>query len=107
MGVAWRVEELTKQDVAVRQLRQAIRLFFAEGDMLAVHTLTSAALTVLADLARKAGIANPFGDEAHLRPEMRERGVPRCGIRRIFSNTRTKIRQDCCGITRRRRSSRS
>ena len=71
MSTSWRVEKLTKQDVAIRQLRQAIRLFFAEGDMLAVHTLTAAALGVLGDLARGAGMPNPFRDEEDIRPEMR------------------------------------
>lgn len=41
---------LSKIDVAERQVTQAIRLYFAEGDPVAIHTLASAAHTVARDL---------------------------------------------------------
>jgi hypothetical protein len=48
-------ETVTKLEAAERQLRVAIRMFFERKDMIAVHTLATAALQVLDDLARKRG----------------------------------------------------
>ncbi len=47
--------EITKIDVARRQIIDAVRLFFLLGDPLSVHTLAAAARNVLEDLARKRG----------------------------------------------------
>jgi hypothetical protein len=44
---------LNKIDAADRQLRTAIRLFFAEGDAVAIHTLAAAVSEVTADLMEK------------------------------------------------------
>lgn len=46
---------ITKLASAERQLRAAIRLFFAEEDELAIHTVAAAAYQVLADLKRHRG----------------------------------------------------
>lgn len=46
---------LTKQAAAQRQLDAAIRILFAGEDDLAIHTLVSAAHTVVADLDKKKG----------------------------------------------------
>ena len=47
--------QISKLDGAHRQLETAIRLFFAEGDPVAIHTLTGAARGLLRDLARAGG----------------------------------------------------
>src|SRR5438445_6373637 len=47
---------VTKMGAAERQLRAAIRMFFAGEDELAVHTLASAAYRLLADLKAERGI---------------------------------------------------
>lgn len=46
---------VTKVAAAQRQLRAAIRLFFAEEDELAVHTVASAAYRLSADLKSERG----------------------------------------------------
>jgi hypothetical protein len=51
--------KITKAEAATRQLNTAIRLFFASGDSVAIHTLAAAAGTVFADLVetQKPGIS--------------------------------------------------
>ncbi len=46
---------ITKLSAAQRQLRAAIRMFFAEEDELAIHTVASAAYGLIKDLKRKRG----------------------------------------------------
>ena len=46
---------VTKLVVAQRQLRAAIRMFFAGEDELAIHTVASAAYQIIADLKKKRG----------------------------------------------------
>lgn len=46
---------LTKAEAAEGQFRQAIRLFFEQGDPASIHTLASAANQVLSDLLATAG----------------------------------------------------
>ena len=65
----WEVSVVTKRDAAVRQLNQAIRLFFRGGDLLSVHTLTGAAFQLLADLGKASGIVSRFRSEELIRPE--------------------------------------
>jgi len=50
------VENLTKLEVATRQLKEAIWLFFNQHDSIAIHTLVAAAHQVLHDLAKDKGI---------------------------------------------------
>ena len=64
-----KVSVVTKRDAAVRQLDQAIRLFFRRGDMLAVHTLTGAAFQLFADLGKISDIVSRFRSEELIRPE--------------------------------------
>jgi hypothetical protein len=52
--------QVTKTEAAERQLRQAIRLVFQRGDMLAIHTLGAASLQLLADLGKPQGILSPI-----------------------------------------------
>lgn len=54
--------KLTKIDVAERQLRQAIRLFFAEADEVSTHSLACAAHSVLDDLAKANGTPRGLRD---------------------------------------------
>ena len=46
---------VTKLAAAQRQLRAAIRMFFAGEDELAIHTVASAAYRIIADLKKKRG----------------------------------------------------
>lgn len=50
-------EKISKLDAARRQLIVAINLFFEGRDPLAIHTLTTAADGILADLCLKKGIS--------------------------------------------------
>ena len=47
--------KIAKLDAARRQLETAIRLYFAEGDPVSIHTLTAAAHQILADLSKREG----------------------------------------------------
>ena len=67
------IETVTKLEAAERQLRVAIRMFFERKDMLAVHTLASASLQILDDLAVKRGISKRmYGEMYKLPPEERK-----------------------------------
>jgi len=46
---------VTKLSAAQRQLRAAIRMFFAGEDELAIHTVASAAYRIIADLKGSEG----------------------------------------------------
>ncbi len=47
--------QLTKEEVATRQLDTAIKLFFNAGDVVSVHTLAAASATVFGDILEKRG----------------------------------------------------
>lgn len=47
--------QVSKLDAARRQLETAVRLYFAEADPISIHTLTSAAYQLLADINRRIG----------------------------------------------------
>ncbi|GEM_PF-5713131 len=64
-----KVTFITKTEAALRQLDQAIRLFFHRGDTLAVHTLTAAAFQLLSDLGKKEGKVSMMRSTEHIRPE--------------------------------------
>ena len=65
-------EKLTKLEAAARQLRQAIHLFFSNGDLIAVHTLAAASLQVLADLGAMQSLESVVkGNHPWVRPEKR------------------------------------
>jgi hypothetical protein len=62
-----------KLDAARRQLRVAIRLWFAEGDPVAIHTLVSAAHEIIHTLFRRKGLKGLLFDSPILRDEYRGR----------------------------------
>ena len=53
---------VTKLAAARRQLSEAIRMFFAGADELAIHTVASAAYSVISDLKSKRG-RDEVGDQ--------------------------------------------
>lgn len=65
--------QLTKFDVAERQLNQAIRLFFSSGDEVSVHTLAEASAQVLYDTrTQHGGGTSLIRDSDWIRPERRK-----------------------------------
>jgi hypothetical protein len=65
--------QLSKFDVAERQLLQAIRLFFQRGDEISVHTLAEAAAQVLYDTKElHGGGSSIFRDSDRIRPERKK-----------------------------------
>lgn len=58
---------LTKSEVAKRQLKAAIRLFFLEGDTVAIHTLIAASHQILFDLGKPNGIVSAVKNTTRLR----------------------------------------
>ena len=65
-------QKLSKLEAAGRQLRQAIHLFLSNGDIISVHTLTTASLQVLADIGVKAGVESMVKNPQTIRPEKRK-----------------------------------
>jgi len=63
---------LSKFDVAERQLNQAIRLFFGEGDPVSIHTLTEAAAQILYDIRHKFGANSKLRDFDIIKPEFKK-----------------------------------
>ena len=64
--------ELTKFDVAERQLNQAIYLFFDGGDPVSVHTLSEAASQVLYDIRAQFGAKSKIRDTDIIKPEFKK-----------------------------------
>lgn len=64
--------ELSKFDVAERQLLQAIRMFFREEDPISIHTLTEAASQVLRDIGKKRGAKSMIHQLEHVPKEFRD-----------------------------------
>ena len=62
-------EIITKLEAAERQLRAAIRLFFEDRDLVAVHTLAAATQEVLIGIGRRRGTGSIFKDSPLIRPE--------------------------------------
>ena len=63
---------LTKFDVAERQLLQSIRLLFRDEDPVSIHTLSEAALQVLRDMASEFGTTSKLRDNDFIRPEKKK-----------------------------------
>ena len=61
--------QLTKFDVAERQLMQAIRLFSLQQDPVSIHTLAEAAAQVLYDIGDDYGVKSLTRDIERIRPE--------------------------------------
>lgn len=49
---------INKIDVATRQLREAIHLFFEQRDVIVIHTIVASAHQILVDLAVRAGASS-------------------------------------------------
>lgn len=63
--------EVSKTEVAKRQIDAAIKLYIEDGDIISMHTLVSAAHDVLVDIARARGLDNVYDNfEKMVRPEM-------------------------------------
>jgi hypothetical protein len=63
---------VTKMDAARRQLRAAIRMWFAEDDPVAIHTLAHAAHEILHRLYRNRGLDNLVFDSKLIKPEFKK-----------------------------------
>jgi hypothetical protein len=63
-------ETLSKLDVIRRQLRTAIRMFFADGDTVSSYTLAAAVEGVLGGLLKRQGKPHPFRESDVIRPGM-------------------------------------
>jgi len=68
------VQNLSKLDVARRQLATAIRMFFSLGDPIAIHTLAAASQGLLRDLAKASGAEHGsiLHDNPHIPGPLRE-----------------------------------
>jgi len=66
------VEEVNKLDAAVRQLREAILLFFERRDTIAIHTLAAASHQILADIASRCQIGGILKNNPLIRPEKKK-----------------------------------
>ena len=65
-------EVVTKLQAAERQLRVAIRLFFEDRDLVAVHTLASAAQELLLGIGKRRGVGRIFKNSQLIRPNKRD-----------------------------------
>jgi hypothetical protein len=63
--------QITKMDALRRQLRIAIRLWFADEDPVAIHTLIAAAHEILHRLYRDRGLSGLLFDSAQIKDEFR------------------------------------
>ncbi len=68
-------ETVTKFDAARRQLHTAIRLFFANEDMVSVHTLTRASHEILRTLLRASGRGSFFKDRGYITREQKKEWI--------------------------------
>jgi hypothetical protein len=64
--------KLRKLDVAKRQLETALRLWFADGDPVSIHTLIVASLEVISALLKHKGLKSNFYDSDLIKPEFRK-----------------------------------
>lgn len=77
---------ITKFDAAIRNLQEAIRLFFECRDAIAIHTLASAAQGVLRDIAMVQGAEHKsiLHDHPDIAPEIRKRWINAVNTPRNF-----------------------
>lgn len=66
------VLRLNKFDVAERQLNQAIKLFFDDGDAVSIHTLAEASCQILYDLRYKYPVHSFLKDADFIRDEYKK-----------------------------------
>ncbi len=64
--------QLSKFDVAERQLLLAIRLFLKEEDPVAIHTLSEAASQILFDLKKDFGVSSMFRESVLIKDEYKK-----------------------------------
>lgn len=69
------VINLTKYEVAERQLKTAVRLFFAEGDCVSIETLAGAATEIFRQLGKKHGLVGILHDIDIIPDEMRREWI--------------------------------
>jgi hypothetical protein len=62
-----------KMEIAVRQLKQAIRLFFEQEDIVSIHTLAYAAHTVLSDIGKVKGVPGVLRNFEFIKPAYRSK----------------------------------
>ncbi len=62
------LERVSKIEVAERQLKTAIKLFFEQGDAVSIHALTSNAQSILTDIGKGKGIQSLKSNDG-IRPE--------------------------------------
>lgn len=85
---------INKQNAAKRQLDAAIRMFFAQEDELAIHTIVAASFTVIVDLLKKRGIE--FGERelrigmVEMAKQFSEKTLPESLMKSIESSPYTK-----------------
>jgi hypothetical protein len=65
--------KLSKMDVGKRQIETAIRLWFASGDPVAIHTLTAAAHQIFHDIGKKQGVPTMLREIHGILPEYEKR----------------------------------
>jgi hypothetical protein len=66
-----KIIKVGKLDAALRQLRTAIRLWFYDGDPVAVHALASASHEIIHTLYRRMGLHDLIFDTDHIKDEFR------------------------------------
>jgi hypothetical protein len=66
-------EKITKLEAARRQLHTAIRIFFENGDLISVHTLSRASHDLLRTLLKAKGEGSFIKDSEYIKPEHREK----------------------------------
>jgi hypothetical protein len=71
-GEVMQKENLSKLDVAKRQMNEAIRLFFESRDTVSIHTLAAAANQVLTDLCNSQGVGTPMRDGKRIKESRRK-----------------------------------
>lgn len=62
-------QTVSKVDVATRQIREAVLLFFERRDIIVIHTVIASAHQILCDLARRAGISSVVKNTAALKDD--------------------------------------
>jgi hypothetical protein len=65
---------VSKLDAAHRQLRTAIRLWFMDGDPIAIHTLACAAHDIIHTLFKRKGLKGLIFDSEIIKEEERKDG---------------------------------
>jgi len=62
------IEQISKLDVACRQLDTAIELWFQESDPVSIHTLAASAHQIVHDIIRHRGGRDPLFNSPYIKP---------------------------------------